>query len=367
MEPIDDGQEAARTTVFFGEDGLRAGWCLLLFAVIAIGLIAVLSAAVAVLVRQHLLPSLEMSGGEIAPGVMLFGEGLPFFCIAVAALIMSRVERRPFGRYGLARTRGIADFSAGLLWGLMALSVLIGVLWLTHGIVIQGLRISGAAIFLNAAEWAVVFLLVGLFEEFLFRGYLQFTLTRGMEGVVRAVSPRSRDVQAISFWIAAFLLSGCAFAATHISNSGETLLGIVAVAVAGAVFVFSLWRTGSLWWAIGFHSAWDWAQSFLYGTPDSGTLSQGAVAGQPCDGGALVVGWDGWAGGECVGDPGVVAGGGGDLFFVAEAGEGVAVGRSSLLRLGCAGSDPFGGAVGAGLAGLRTHVSKARRGAPELR
>jgi uncharacterized protein len=38
------------------------------------------------------------------------------------------------------------------------------------------------------------------------------------------------------------------------------------------VFCFSLWRTGSLWWAIGFHTAWDWAQSFLYGVADSGIM-----------------------------------------------------------------------------------------------
>ncbi|HTU60556.1 MAG TPA: hypothetical protein VMF89_19025, partial [Polyangiales bacterium] len=36
---------------------------------------------------------------------------------------------------------------------------------------------------------------------------------------------------------------------------------------------FSLWRTGSLWWAIGLHAAWDWAQSFLFGVADSGSVS----------------------------------------------------------------------------------------------
>jgi hypothetical protein len=40
------------------------------------------------------------------------------------------------------------------------------------------------------------------------------------------------------------------------------------------VFCFSLWRTGSLWWAIGFHAAWDWSQSFLYGVADSGLMIQ---------------------------------------------------------------------------------------------
>src|SRR5208283_2480032 len=49
-------------------------------------------------------------------------------------------------------------------------------------------------------------------------------------------------------------------------------IGELAAGLAGLVFCFSLWRTGSLWWAIGFHASWDWAQSFLYGVPDSGMM-----------------------------------------------------------------------------------------------
>jgi hypothetical protein len=45
------------------------------------------------------------------------------------------------------------------------------------------------------------------------------------------------------------------------------------------VFCFSLWRTGSLWWAIGFHTSWDWAQSFLYGVADSGLMVQHHLLG----------------------------------------------------------------------------------------
>jgi hypothetical protein len=49
------------------------------------------------------------------------------------------------------------------------------------------------------------------------------------------------------------------------------------VGLIGLVFCLALWRTGSLWWAIGFHAAWDWAQSFLYGVADSGTIAQGRL------------------------------------------------------------------------------------------
>ena len=44
------------------------------------------------------------------------------------------------------------------------------------------------------------------------------------------------------------------------------------VLLLGMVFCLTLWRTGSLWWALGFHAAWDWAQSFVFGVADSGTM-----------------------------------------------------------------------------------------------
>jgi hypothetical protein len=44
---------------------------------------------------------------------------------------------------------------------------------------------------------------------------------------------------------------------------------------AGLVFCLLLRASGSLWLAIGFHTTWDWAQSYLYGTPDSGLVMRG--------------------------------------------------------------------------------------------
>jgi membrane protease YdiL (CAAX protease family) len=60
----------------------------------------------------------------------------------------------------------------------------------------------------------------------------------------------------------------------HKSNPGESPIGLLGAGLAAMVFCFSLWRTGSLWWAIGFHAAWDWSQSFLYGVADSGMMAQ---------------------------------------------------------------------------------------------
>jgi CAAX protease family protein len=99
--------------------------------------------------------------------------------------------------------------------------------------------------------------LVGLYEEFLFRGYAQYTLSKG-----------------IGFWPAAVVLSGV-FGGLHLSNSGEDWVGAASVFVFGMFACFTLWRTGNLWFAVGFHAAGDYAESFIYSVPDSGTLATG--------------------------------------------------------------------------------------------
>ncbi len=275
MIPAETSPAAPRNRIFFGDDGLRAGWSIALFLAPFLSLFAIGWLAL----HYHLVPTPHTSktGKDLAltPTLAIIGEGVQFVLVAGAALLMSLIERRSFGRYGLTPHRMLPDFSIGLVWGLLMLSLLIGTLRLTHHLSFDGLALHGFPALTYALKWAFAFLFVGLFEEFFFRGYLQFTLARGVAGIVRTLSPANPHAHLISFWVSAFLLSGCIFAYTHTGNHGENPAGILAVALAGAVFAFSLWRTGSLWWAIGFHTAWDWAQSYLYGTPDSGNLVQG--------------------------------------------------------------------------------------------
>ena len=115
-------------------------------------------------------------------------------------------------------------------------------------------------------------LLVGLLEEYLTRGYMQYTLTRGIAGMYRAVF-KTRHSEVLGFWTAALFFS-ILFGFSHSGNPGESPIGMLSAGLAGVVFCFSLWRTGSLWWAIGLHTSWDWGQSFLYGVPDSGLMVQ---------------------------------------------------------------------------------------------
>jgi membrane protease YdiL (CAAX protease family) len=235
--------------IFVGPDGIRVGWSVLLFIL----LLAVPSVPIRLaVVHFHLLPK-----GEIPPGLGLVAETLNLATVFFATAIMARIEKRRFWLYGLASKRPSLHFLIGCAGGLASLSLVICALFSGGYLVFDGLGLHGLPIVGYGLVWLLGFFLVGVSEEWLFRGYLQYTLAR-----------------AIGFWPAALVLS-LVFAAGHLTNNGENALGIAQVVAAGLVFCLLLRTSGSLWLAIGFHTTWDWAQSYLYGTPDSGLVMRG--------------------------------------------------------------------------------------------
>jgi uncharacterized protein len=243
-------QSSMARTIFFGPNGLRAGWRLLIFYGIVFMLVIVLTGLAQLL---HL-------GGRPAPAILTpFGIGsfeMTLFVLAsLSALIMAKIERRKWGQYGLPLAGALGgNFWKGTLWGFVSINGTLLVIFALHGFRVTGLNIHGGTILAATGAWCVAMLCVGLGEEFAFRGYAQYTLASG-----------------IGFWPAAFVLSAL-FGLAHRTNSGETIWGLLSVVVFGMLFCLFLRRTGNLWFAVGFHAGWDWGQTFFYGVPDSGLL-----------------------------------------------------------------------------------------------
>jgi membrane protease YdiL (CAAX protease family) len=250
--------------IFFGQDGLRAGWSLL----IAVALFSTLFPVANTLAHKtHLIPPHALESAP-SPIPVLISEGLAFLVTLLVTWIMSKIERRPLSVYGLGGRHKFSRFLLGAVWGVLFLSLLILLLVKTGMLVIDGRLLFGSDVFRYALAWIPGFLAIGLFEEYFFRGYLQYTLSRGLAGLYRS-GFKANNSRALGFWSAAVLVS-FGFGAVHGSNPGESPIGLICAALASLVFCLSLWRTGSLWWAIGLHTTWDWAQSFLYGVADSG-------------------------------------------------------------------------------------------------
>lgn len=268
---LSNGSESPRDNLFFGPHGLRPFWGLLLYLTILLTPEMLLIVA-GYLVGEGIVRD-KNAIQEISPLTSAIEEWLRFAFIFFATWIMSRIEDRNVFDYGLARTpRRMHWMFIGTLLGLVFQSLLIIILWSTHHLVFAGVLLRPASAVGYGVAWYIAFLGVAFFEEFLFRGYLQFGLTECLAGLVRYISPGNRDTEAIGFWSAAVLIS-FGFGLLHGFNQGESPIGLLCAGCAGLMFAFSLWRTGSLWWAIGLHAAWDWAQSFLFGVADSGSIS----------------------------------------------------------------------------------------------
>jgi uncharacterized protein len=270
--PADQTPTAKPSTlrwVFFGVNGLRAGWSILIFVAL---MYASLKGINALGHLMHLTPQGNANSANVSPAFLFVAELLPFLATLFAAWIMSKIERRPNSVYGLGGQRKLPHLFAGLAWGVTCLSLLILTLWKTGLLVIDSRLLFGSEAIRYGAIWLFGFFLVGLLEEYLTRGYLQYTLTRGLAGIYRWAF-NTRHSATLGFWTAALIFS-ILFGFGHGNNPGESPIGLLAAGLGSLVFCLSLWRTGSLWWAIGFHTSWDWAQSFLYGVADSGLMVQ---------------------------------------------------------------------------------------------
>ncbi len=253
--------------IFFGVDGLRAGWSMLIFLIL---LIAIMFGAYSIGKAIHPPSKKPFDAHSVSFVFMFINEVVPFLAILLSTWIMSKIESRRFRVYGLAGRSTFSYFFAGLAWGIICLSLLIFTLCKTGLLVFDSRLLFGPDILRHGALWFIGFLFVGLQEEFLTRGYLQYTLARGFAGIYRWAFKSSHST-ALGFWTGALILS-ILFGLGHGKNPGESPIGLLSAGTIGLVFCLSLWRTGSLWWAIGFHASWDWAQSFLYGVADSGTM-----------------------------------------------------------------------------------------------
>jgi membrane protease YdiL (CAAX protease family) len=242
--------ESRLRMAFVGPSGLRAGWRALVF----VALLMVLFSA-AFPLQRRVARNLAQ---DFSPLNVIINETIAFVLVLIASMIMARFEHRRISDYGLPPRQLLGkQFWMGALWGFLMLSLIVVLMAVTHSYSLAGLALSPLDVLKFGLLWAFAFLLVGLFEEFALRGYLQFTLTTGM-----------------GFWPAA-VVTCILFAAGHRGNPGETWVGLVEIVLIALFLCMALRRTGNLWFAIGWHMAFDWGESFFYSTPNSGIQSTG--------------------------------------------------------------------------------------------
>ncbi|MBN1437768.1 MAG: CPBP family intramembrane metalloprotease [Anaerolineales bacterium] len=173
--------------------------------------------------------------------------------LAATALARRLLDRRPWRGIGLTRVdRGLPLLLLGWTAGCALIALLFAVECSFGWMRIEGFgsaEAGWATALDKLAGAALVSLAVGMTEETAFRGYLFQNL--GEE---------------FPLWFAV-PAAGCLFALLHGNAGWGYFLG---VSLIGAFFCLTRLGSGSLWFVIGFHGAWNWAQSKVFGLGMSG-------------------------------------------------------------------------------------------------
>lgn len=232
-------------SIFIGQNGLRAGWRFFLFVCgIEISAFFIERPLGGLLSRLFGVDLRELSAPALLIREFVFSISV-FLVTGIAAIL----ERRRVDSYGLPIAQAFGkSFWKGMGAGLLVILFVAAGMLATGGMVLHGFALDGKEFARFAPLWLVANILLGINEEYTFRGYALQSLWRGA-----------------GFWPAA-LITTALFAGDHLEKPGENAVDIGMIFVLAIVLCLSVLRTGSLWWAVGWHAAFDFGQLFLIGT-----------------------------------------------------------------------------------------------------
>lgn len=179
--------------------------------------------------------------------IMLFATVI----LTLSGLIYCRfIEKRKLATLGFRKDGAIKEYLVGMLVGTGIFSLAVGICLVTGALTFEGFcaNISWGYIGL----FFVGYLLQGMSEEVLFRGYLTVSLSR-----------RAPIAAAVG-------ISSVGFACAHLSNSGISVLAFINLTLFGIFAAVYMLKRGNIWGVCAIHSLWNFVQGNLYGISVSG-------------------------------------------------------------------------------------------------
>jgi uncharacterized protein len=242
--------------LFIGRDGLHHGWRFLIFAAAIILTVE--------FIEQHaiafLAGMLHVDRNALSAPAIIVSDGFDLILVLIVTGMFARFERRRIDSYGLPINEAFGRFFwNGVIAGLAAIVFVGAAMLVTGGMRIRGIALDGTDLIISPLLWLVAMLFVGVMEEYLFRGYALQSLWRGA-----------------GFWPAA-LITTALFAGDHLEKPHENAIDIGMIFALAIILCISVRVTGSLWWAVGWHAAFDFGQLFIIGTPNGGRVPQGRL------------------------------------------------------------------------------------------
>ena len=229
---------------------------------LVVGVVVVVVALVGtVFVVQSLRASVPLVLAESVPFVVLVSVTTGVTSAVAVAVVGRFVDRRRFADFGFGVDRDWwVDLGFGFGLG-AALMTLVFLLELALGwVVVTGTFAPRGSFLSGFLAVLALFLVVGVQEELLARGYL---LTNVCEGLRGWLGDRGSTAVAV-------VVSSAVFGALHLGNPNATLVSTLSISFAGVMLAVGYVLTDELAIPIGLHISWNLFQGAVYGFPVSG-------------------------------------------------------------------------------------------------
>jgi membrane protease YdiL (CAAX protease family) len=196
---------------------------------------------------------IDISDVTWRPSLFIAFEGISALAVLVATVAVVLVGKRSLRELGYGAAGAGKLLLGGSALGAAAPMLLIAAIAALGGFTVGTFAMHGAQLAAYALAWLAAMFGIGLAEELTFRGPAFLLLG-----------------ESIGMWPAA-AVSTILFAAAHYFNKpGENAADILSVGLLGLFMAFTVIRTGSIWFAVGFHALFDYVALYVLGAPNSG-------------------------------------------------------------------------------------------------
>jgi hypothetical protein len=188
---------------------------------------------------------------------------LQLIAITLATWVARRfLDRRTFRSLGFGwNTRSFRDLAFGFSIPALLMGTVFVFEWGVGWLHVDGViwKEASSTTFLTITSVFATFIVIGFYEELLFRGYRLQNLIDGLNLT----------------W--ALVISSAIFALEHLFNPHSSLASTLGIFAAGFFMAYGWVRTGRLWLSIGLHIGWNFFEGAVFGFPVSGLTLPGII------------------------------------------------------------------------------------------
>ncbi|GMQ63779.1 CPBP family intramembrane glutamic endopeptidase [Vallitalea maricola] len=185
--------------------------------------------------------------------VYILIKSLSVVALIIAFILVYKLEKRSPRKFGVIISKqSLKHLLIGLVLGALSITIIALLLFATDNATLT-YSFDEPIFSFNLIYVLIIFILVGIDEELLVRGYIVHTLHRYNNKYV------------------VYIIPAVIFSALHLLNPNVSVVGLINIVLIGILFTYMTLKTQNILMAIGYHITWNFFQGGFFGFNVSGS------------------------------------------------------------------------------------------------